>query len=736
MPIALIEVNGRVGRFEVPEGTTPEQAEMLALQAVDNMPPEQETPLERKGKVLGTSAVRGAAGLADMVVNAPMNALNVGKAGLSMAGVIPKGEGFFEGDEGFLPNTDLAGRLTSPNYYQDAPYFTQMAENAGLIKRENYPDDTPLEGVLDFTGQTIGSGGANPRNLVKGGAEGLPALWRAIKTETAKVLGEGIGGGGAGELVDALDTETEHPWIKMIAQVMGSTGGGMTPELIAPTEGRIAAQSLRNTTLDQQDQAQSLMDLSYAEGAPVTGAEALASVTGKNRLQDVQRVVEESKAGSEIMNPFMSARPQSNEELLARALGNISPASSAPETIPPRMAGAAQSAIDKAETARTNAVRPFYEAAATEQLPEQQIQEIIDLVSGKVSASQGGVGPESETADFLGNLLSKLQTTKQVEVIGESDGIPAISTKTVTAPQTYIGALDNAYQESRDALLRTPNNPKAPERTTKGVAGPIVTKLGETLETNPNIKAGRAEYIKQTEETVRPLKEGTVGQLAEKTPKPGEPVDPENLMSAQAEILMKKDPTTTTPAVITQTVKILNKENPTIAREWTRQQIQSTFDRMKRADNKETTGARTAKDLTGNPQQRANLEALVKASTGSDKAWDGFNNFLKIMEAQHKRLPVGSQTAGKLEVQGDMGKETIGTAALPGVRAAAKFFDNLRYGRNTKQMAQLLTDPKAIKRLQELARLDPGSNRAQILATSIIASMPDEVTEPRDTKDE
>ena len=44
MPIARVELpNGRIGRFEVPEGTTPEQAQQVALQEWERMQSEQPT---------------------------------------------------------------------------------------------------------------------------------------------------------------------------------------------------------------------------------------------------------------------------------------------------------------------------------------------------------------------------------------------------------------------------------------------------------------------------------------------------------------------------------------------------------------------------------------------------------------------------------------------------------------------------------------------------------------------
>jgi hypothetical protein len=74
--------------------------------------------------------------------------------------------------------------------------------------------------------------------------------------------------------------------------------------------------------------AQKLMDDARKMGTPITGAEAIAQVTGRNTLQDIQRVVEGSKEASGKMQPMMNARPDANRAALRRRRQDRGPAAS------------------------------------------------------------------------------------------------------------------------------------------------------------------------------------------------------------------------------------------------------------------------------------------------------------------------------------------------------------------------------------------------------------------------
>jgi hypothetical protein len=186
---------------------------------------------------------------------------------------------------------------------------------------------------------------------------------------------------------------------------------------------------------------------------------------------------------------------------------------------------------------------------------------------------------------------------------------------------------------------------------------------------------------------------------------------------------MPKAPRATSPSDITKTIEILRKQDPTIARDWTRQNLKGIFDET----TKEATGgqnqfggAKFAATIAGNKQQRDNLRALVTSSSGM-QAWKGFEDMLDVLQAQGQRLPANSATSFNQMMAQEMGSGGLG--ALPTTvtqpSKVAKFYESWRIGNNSEMLAKLLTDPNTIKKLEELAKTKPNSLKAQTIVNSI-----------------
>lgn len=727
MPVARVQMpDGRIGRFEVPEGMSPAEIEAFAASSSsqkENAPPADKSPGVPLAFAQSLSDAPG--DLLSMIFGTPGTVLNTAAQAVGVKN--PPFWGVPEVTKVIRRDKDLAmASLRNPT--------ATMGELGPLADAFRRPPETPAEDVASFTGSIMGSGGINPKAVIETGLEyGPAAAGKLFASQGAASAAAGVTGGSAGELVDAVGGENKNPVAKMVAQILGAWGGSHVPEMVAPTTGHIAGSALKNTTTGQQNAAQELMNTSHEIGAPVTGAEALGAITGKNRLLDVQRVVEESPKGSEVMSPFMAERPVGNHVALGSVLDDISAAPKEPWALPSRMANAADSAIEQEVNARTKATSPIFQSAKMDQVPSEEIQAIINKIGALTDPTKGGVSSSGDTAGFLDDISTGLQRETKTAVEGPYGPMGPTTTKTTTKPETSAGTLNSALRGLQERLTGPITNPKTVvSAEAKGVAGPVLSEVGATIEKNsPGIKEGNALYEKISKKKVNPLKEGPVGSLAEGKTAPGQPANAENLIGTQREILMKKDPTTMTPDTIRQTIKIINKQDKTAAREWTRNALESNFNRILRADNKETAGGRFVKDIAGNPAQRKNLEALVTESTGSPDTWKGFNNFIKVMDAQHKRLPTGSQTASKLEIQRDLGSDAVSGTGVPGYETVKKFVDDFRYGRNTRKMAEILTDPASIKKLQVLAKIDAKNNRARMLAVSIITGAP----EPSNSQD-
>ena len=91
MPIARVQLpDGRIGRFEVPEGTTPQQVEAFAFEQSNPKPIAEEPSLiDRAGRVAGLGAravVKGAAGIPTLMADAASDVVNLGIEGVNKLG--------------------------------------------------------------------------------------------------------------------------------------------------------------------------------------------------------------------------------------------------------------------------------------------------------------------------------------------------------------------------------------------------------------------------------------------------------------------------------------------------------------------------------------------------------------------------------------------------------------------------------------------------------------------------
>jgi len=248
MPIARFEMpDGRIGRFEVPEGTTPEQAQRLIAESLaQTEQPQQETGgMARTGQLL-------ARGAAPVAVGAGIGALAGGAPGAligSMAVPIADAATLIgnELNKGNVAVENYVRNLLGMQARQVAP--TQMPSQAlsqGMAQM-GLPEPTSTgERVIEAVGAGVG-----------GAATQLPALGRLATTAATeggrRLAGQLAQAPGAQLAVSApaaaaaqyVGETTESPLLGMAAG--GSIGalGGIRPRVreVAPTPEQLRNQS-------------------------------------------------------------------------------------------------------------------------------------------------------------------------------------------------------------------------------------------------------------------------------------------------------------------------------------------------------------------------------------------------------------------------------------------------------------------------------------------------------------
>jgi len=597
---------------------------------------------------MGQSAIKGVAGLGDIVTGAIPNAMELYRYATT-------------------PNAQL-GKISQP--------VTQSLIRSGVLKPENEPNN-PMLKAIDFTTQLATGGGINPMNIAK---NTLPKLGRL-----------GLQGGVGTGTQQFLESADVGPLGQMAgtALTMGVAG---SPTALRSTVGDVSRNALKNVSPEQLKLADLLMQDARKLGTPLTAAEALAQVTGGNRLTSTQRIVENAPKSSQMMADFMNQRPNANVNAFNQTVNQVSPFITRPATLNKT----AEDFITRSEAGLTKGTNPIYAKAELEIRPTEL--EIKNLISTpKIGSS---------IKNAIDHVISDPNSG--------ATGLKPTDSVTLMAAKKY---LDELY-------VNLANPSKEGFSATKSA---FVSTASREL--NDFLRAKSPSYAKANDiqstaitKDILPRKQGMLGQLADTGG------TTESMMAAQRGILMPPAPMATSPKEISATIKLLRREDPNVLADWTGQTLRGIFNENSQnlqSGANQFGGAKFAASIAGNQAQRANLKTLVSESA-SPQAWKGFETMLDVFQAQGKRLPAGSATAfNKAELDVLSGGGNLAKLALTPTKPSKimDVFEEFRLGSNTKKLAELLTDPDGIKKLEALSKTKPNTAKREVLTNSIAGGL-------------
>jgi hypothetical protein len=601
-----------------------------------------ERPQVGVGRKLAQSAGKGITGAFDLLVGAPENYKRLYQ---------------------YATTPDMPVPRTA------APTQTFLTEKGVFTPEAEF--NTPAGRVADFTTQLFTSGGYNPARSAKSLlSKPLAESSRDIAQQFAMTGTQGIVGGGTSEVLKSVGIES--PVAQFLA-TGGATAVAGTPFAMRSTTADIANKGLRNVTPEQLRMADLLMKDSARMGSPITGAEAIAQVTGNKSLLGTQRFVENAQSSQPIMNQFMTDRPAGQRQAFEGAVQNIGPQPTS--ATPLNMRNAAGQLISGAEKSLTENVKPMYNRAGNLAVyPEPAV-----LANPKI---QEAINKVTATAEY-----------------GVKGGNPN-QFETLIAAKKY---LDDEYKGQMNAVTGL-----------KKGAGEITATAANELsnylkENSPAYKQGAYNFQTAQTQQLNPLRQGPVGQIAEG--------------ADAAQVLMPPKPVSLYPADIKRTVELLRRKDPEAVPSFVRQQLEANFNEA--AQNlqggpNQMGGPKFAANIAGNKQQKDNLRTLITESSGM-QAYQGFEKFLETMEAQGQRLPANSATTFNEMARQEMGAGLLSKAATPlQPSRVAKFFEEYQMGNNSKKLAEMLVDPDSVNKLEELARTGPKSLKRQAIVNSLL----------------
>lgn len=529
---------------------------------------------------------------------------------------------------------------------------------------------------------------------VQAGAEFVPAalLGPGNMARNAIALGilPGVASEAAGQATEGTDLE---PWARAGAAVLGAGTGHWAT---APNAAQAAvSRAARGVSSAQADAAEEIFRHAQDIGLPITRAEAVQHVTGgATNLGNLQRVVE----GSGELRPFMAQRPGQVESAARTAFDDLTPASMAPANLGPAVGQAAQGTVQDVTQAINRHTRPMYE-----------------------QAQRQGVGVPVHEA-----LMSDPLYARTLQEVRDN---PALNRTIANLPDDNVGVIDLVQRRLREQA----DNASIPgQASTSNLAAanygdartaPIAAADTATG-SRPGV-AGSYETARNTQADLRqrylePLMNGFVGKLARND------VTTERAIAT----LFPENPLPHSQRAVGEAVQAVAARAPAAATQLVRAHAEMTFNeavqRLQSGAN-EFGGAGFAAALRGNPQQAANLEAAVTALRGG-QAYQGFDRFLNVLEAQGSRQRIGSQTAFNQEVQSNLKQggtvaEALSAVATGGIKLPSKIAQRIeqwRMGGNVSEIADILTNPTAAPLFRQLATAPTNSAKAGAIMTRLI----------------
>lgn len=499
----------------------------------------------------------------------------------------------------------------------------------------------------------------------------------------------GVVSEGAGEVAQNIAPSLEGP-----ARAIGAIGTGLAAAMLTrPTSAQAINQYARGATPQQLQQAEALFAEAQSLGMPITRAEALQHVTnGATRMADLQRVLE----GQGELQGFFANRGAQNEQAFGNVVRDVQPQPTIqPSTIGPQAAEVAGGIIGDVRRTINNATEPYYQAAAQAYLSPADMQRIRRTVPGFDEAA-AAIRSNPQLNRYVANL-----------------------------PDNSVGFL-NEVKKYLDQASENAAGPMNVQRNQQVAAGygqdaQVVRQAG--IDATGGQGGAYDIALRVQEESRRrflnPLLQGPLGKLAK------------NDQPTQAAInaLFPTNPLPNSADEIATAIGALSHRRPHVARDLVRAHLESTFNEATQnliGGTNQWGGAKFAATIRGNPQQAANLEAAIRALPNGNNTWNGVDRFLTILEAQGTRQRPGSMTAFNQEllqdlrggtVPGAIAKNTFSFTKIPA--KIAETWERWRLGKNTADLARLLTDPRAAREFQRLASVNMSGPQAVALMTRL-----------------
>ena len=597
--------------------------------------------------------------------------------------------------EGFVGKTDEA--LAKINYpiVQGAAGLTGLA---GALQRGVEAGTGKIAELLGYTPEQAQAGRMavrlpTPSDITRAvGEAGVPMQraetigGRAAQNLVRNVVSAPVAGAVVPSLLSAVGEEAvAYPFLGTPLEPTARTAGALfTPLIPAPTMfrsplERMYAESTKRVTPQELSTAERLQQMASRQQMPITSVEAIQQTTGgRTNLPALQRQLEANPASAPLMAEFMGSRGEETLSTLQRMF---------PQTTRERLGTEVQRSAEKtmARTQTELSTSPAgqsFEAVKSKAIPPSWMKN-LENESAVIAEASKAVDNVAAYQDLLkgykGNSIARVEAMRQY-LSDKYDMLAGQAGGAVTGEM-------RAYNEARKKLLDKADNQI------------------------PDYKTARENYFQAKEKIVAPVQESPISKIAK-----------DNDVAMQFSEVFAKNPAAVnlTPQKVQMTMKSLAQADAALPKDFLTQYMRSSLEQIESQASRATgtTGAKFANTIVKNTTQKENLRAAFKEVYGQsgDKAAQGLNNLIDILEAQGRRLPAGSPTAEKGMIAAES-VSTVAKAAKNPLEALGNTYQTIFFRKDYENVAKAITSPDGIKILENMAKA--GKNQKQ-LATGAV----------------
>lgn len=509
---------------------------------------------------------------------------------------------------------------------------------------------------------------------------------RAAQNLVRNVVSAPVAGAVVPSLLSAVGEEAvAYPFLGTPLEPTARTAGALfTPLIPAPTMfrsplERMYAESTKRVTPQELSTAERLQQMASRQQMPITSVEAIQQTTGgRTNLPALQRQLEANPASAPLMAEFMGSRGEETLSSLQRMF---------PQTTRERLGTEVQRSAEKtmARTQTELSTSPAgqaFEAVKSKSIPPSWMKN-LENESAVIAEASKAVDNVAAYQDLLkgykGNSIARVEAMRQY-LKDKYDTLAGASPGAVTGEM-------RAYDQARKKLL---------------------DKADSQI---PDYKVAREKYFEAKERIVAPVQESPISKIAR-----------DNDVAMQFSEVFAKNPAAVnlTPQKVQMTMKSLAQADAALPKDFLTQYMRSSLEQIESQASRAvgTTGAKFANTIVKNTTQKENLRAAFKEVYGQsgDKAAQGLNNLIDILEAQGRRLPAGSPT-GAIGMIAAESVSTVAKAARNPLEALGTAYQTLFFRKDYENVAKAITSPDGIKILENMAKA--GKNQKQ-LATGAV----------------